>query len=321
MLTISPKSDENAKRDEVVEQAGELLADHLLAQSAPQLLLDMDGVIFHSDSLHSPKLTTPDIIPALLALEAQGIALGPATGRGPHVVKYLRESGLQLSGPAILEEGQTTIQNGVVLHLGHPNHIPYMANMRDVLRQDAEFLPGWNEVREATQRGELGFCGGNFQWQGECINSFWFEYGEDPLLEDNVISTKIVPVLRKLATKHGLNFDRDVAINHYRMQPSAENGNLSVVSIKGTSDGERIHKGTAAENLTGTWGFVADGFGDAPIAKVTKARQGVVIGIEGNLDITDDAPEFLQISDVVLKDPEEFARSLRHATRIIQSRK
>lgn len=66
------------------------------------------------------------------------------------------------------------------------------------------------------------------------------------------------------------------------------------------------------------WSFVADGFGDTPLAKITKTKSGVVIGIEGNLDITKDAPEFLLTADIVLKNPNEFTRALRHAANVMR---
>lgn len=117
--------------------------------------------------------------------------------------------------------------------------------------------------------------------------------------------------------QHGLDYDHDVTVNSYRMQRSFENGNLGVVSIRGKLDGRIIDKGIAAEKLYGTWAFAADGFGDTPIAIVTKTRGGVVIGIEGNLDITNEVPYFLQIADVVLKTSNEFNDALRHAANIL----
>ncbi|MCL4359652.1 hypothetical protein M1555_00155 [Patescibacteria group bacterium] len=172
-----------------------------------------------------------------------------------------------------------------------------------------------------TREGKFAFCAGNYQWQGDCRSSFWFEYGEDASRDAGIVSTIFEPVFRTLAERHGLNYERDIAVNFYRMQPSEENGNLAIVGIKGTLDGKIIHKGIAAEKLEGTWGFAADGFGDTPIAEVTKARQGVVIGIEGNLDITKDAPEFLQLADIVLRNPAEFTKALRHAANILHSQK
>ncbi len=316
-----PDKKEAAQREPIVKRAGELLANHFISQTQPQLLLDMDGVVFHADSLHDPRFTTLDIIPTLQLLEAQGIIIGPATGRGIHVTNYLREQGLQLSGPAILEEGQKIVQHGAIEYLGHPNHRLFMENMRGVLENHAGFLSRWHDVRVATQKGKFAFCAGNYQWQGDCRSSFWFEYDEDTSHDAEIVSTIFEPVFRTIADRHGLSYDRDVAVNFYRMQPSEENGNLAIVGIKGTLDGKIIHKGIAAEKLEGTWGFVADGFGDTPIAEVTKMRRGVVIGIEGNLDMTKDAPEFLRSADIVLRNPAEFTKALRHAAIILRSQK
>ena len=113
--------------------------------------------------------------------------------------------------------------------------------------------------------------------------------------------------------------ERDVELRVYRMQPSAKNGNLAIITVKGKLDGKTIDKGVAAERLSGPWGFVADGFGDTPLAKISKNRSGVVIGIEGNLDITKDAPEFLQLANIVLRNPVEFTKALRHTVSILRS--
>lgn len=316
-----PDREDVAQREAIVKGTGELLVNHFLSQTHPQILLDMDGVVFQADSLHAPRLTTLDIIPTLQLLEAQGVAIGTATGRGIHVVNYLREQGLQLSGPAILEEGQKIVQHGAIEYLGHPNHRSFMENVQGVLKHHSLSLSRWYDVRTAMHKGEFAFCAGNYQWQGECRSSFWFEYGEEASNDAEIVSTIFEPVLRTLAQRHGLTYDKDIAVSLFRMQPSKENGNLGIVSIKGTLDGKLIHKGTAAEKLHGTWNFAADGYGDTLIAKVTKARSGVVIGIEGNLDITKDAPEFLLTADVVLKNPSEFTRTLRHATNVLRVRR
>jgi len=125
-------------------------------------------------------------------------------------------------------------------------------------------------------------------------------------------------MLRTLALQFGMNYDRDVEMNVSRMQPSAENGNLAIVSIQGKLDSKTIDKGMAAERLSGTWSFAADGFGDSPLAKVVKNRKGLVIGIEGNLDMID-LSEFLRLSDVVVRNPQEFTESLRQTISILSS--
>lgn len=169
-LQIGSDGEYWTSREAVIKTAGEILANHFLSQTNPQLLLDMDGVVFRSDSLHIPLLTTPDIIQTLQLLEINGIMIGPATARGMHVVNYLREHGLQLSGPAILEDGQKLVQNGIVEYLNHQNHQQFMRNLRSTLMQSAEFSPSWDHVRKVNQDGRFAFCAGNFQWQGDSIS-------------------------------------------------------------------------------------------------------------------------------------------------------
>ncbi|MEO8581750.1 MAG: hypothetical protein ABI425_04220 [Patescibacteria group bacterium] len=313
----SPEGDESKERQRIIETAGNLLAEHLLSQPNPKLLLDMDGVIFRADSLHVPELTTPEILVTLRLLEAQGVSIGPATGRGIHVVNYLREQELKLSGPAILEEGQTIIQNGQIEYLGHPNHRAYMDAIKATLQSHPEFLPEWHLVQSAAKVGQFTFAPGNFQWQGECRSSFWFHYDGDPSQDRKIVMGKFEPIFHQLAIEFGLNYDRDVAVNTFRMQPNEENGNLAIIGIKGKLDGNLIDKGIAAQHIEGTWAFAADGFGDAPLSRVTSIRNGVVIGIEGNLDTTSDATEFLLTANVVLRNPREFNDALRHASHVI----
>ena len=315
-----PDREEAARREVVVNNAGALLAHHFLSVQSPQLLLDMDGVILQSDSLDVPKLTTLDVVPTLQLLEAQGVSIGPATGRGMHAVNFLRNQGLKFSGPAILEEGQVIVQNGIASHLGHPNHEKFINTVRATMEHDAECLPTWNDVQEEVQSGKFAFSPGNFQWQGTSTAKYWFQYIGEDLRDSEIISTKFQPRLQTLASQAELDYDRDVELRVYRMQPSAKNGNLAIITVKGKLDGKIIDKGVAAKRLSGTWGFVADGFGDTPLAKISKIRSGVVIGIEGNLDITKDAPEFLNLADIVLRSPTEFTKALRHAVNILRSR-
>lgn len=314
-----PDRGDAAGRELVVKNAGALLAHHFLSMQNPQLLLDMDGVILQSDSLDVPQLTTLDVIPTLKLLEGQGVSIGPATGRGMHAVDFLRNQGLELSGPAILEEGQVIVQNGIASHVGHPNHEKFINIVRDTMKHDTGYVLSWSDVREEMQGDRFAFCPGNFQWQGTSTDKYWFHYIGEDIRDTEIILTKFQPKLRILAQQAELDYERDIELRVYRMQPSAKNGNLAIVTVKGKLDGRTIDKGVAAERLNGTWGFVADGFGDTPLAKVSKIRSGVVIGIEGNLDITKDTPEFLNSADIVLRNPAEFTKALRHAVNILRS--
>jgi len=155
---------EDLARLAVVKKAGMLLANHFLLQKHPQLLLDMDGVVFQSDSLDIPRLTTPDIIPTLKLLEDQGVSIGPATRRGMQVIDFLRNQGLEISGPAILEEGHMIVQNGIVEYLSHPNQEKFMNTVKAAMEQDEEYLPTWSDTLAEIQSGKFAFCPGNFRW-------------------------------------------------------------------------------------------------------------------------------------------------------------
>jgi hypothetical protein len=314
---LQPPLESIVQHEAAIRHAGELLAGYLALQETPTLLLDMDGVVFEADSLQQPQLTTLDIIQTLQSLEEQGVAIGPATGRGMHVVEFLRNQGLQLVGPAILEEGQVIITDMETRYLGRPGHRAFMREIKSAMESHSEFVPTWDEVRINACDGRFTFCPGNFQWQGECRSSFWFYYHGDPKQDKAIVATRVEPILQALSPLYGLNYDKDVAVGVYRMKSSETNGNLAVIGIKGTLDGQLIDKGIAAKKMTGSWGFAADGFGDTPLAVVAKSRGGVVIGIEGNLDLTKDAPEFLQKADVTLRNPGDFTQALRYTANIL----
>ncbi len=305
-------------RDEAaIMQAGILLADHFLAQETPTLLLDMDGVVLAADSLHRPQLTSPHIIPVLKSLEGLGVAVGTATSRSMHVVDFLRDQGLQINGPAILEEGQVIANGGEVEYLVHPNHREFIKAVSRAVSTRPDFVPTWTEARN-TNFEEVSFCPGSVQWQGEARSSFWFPYEGSESNDRLLINAKIMPILEAQARIHRLDIKRDIAVITHRMRSSTANGNLGIVVIKGKIDGRPIDKGFAAERLGGSWGFVADGYGDAPLATVTKRKNGLVLGIEGNLDMTGDAPEFLGSADVVLKSPDEFVQALKYSAQVIR---
>ncbi len=292
------------------QQCGVLMANYFRQGNA--LLLDIDGVVCKADALVNPELTTQEIIPALKKLENLGVKLGVATARGVQIVEYLRdEHGLQINGPAILEEGQVFINDGHKNYLSVPNHPRFIADVRHILKLQPTFQESWQQVRTLFESNRaLTFCPGNFQWQGECRASFWFFAHGEKDNDREVLATIFEPILRELALENGIDYEQDLAVSVGRMSV----GNLGIVSMKGKVNGLPVNKGTAAEKLTQPWVFVADGFGDTPLAYVTKRRNGAVIGIEGNLDDSNEPPEFLRNADYVLSDPEEFAKALNYAT-------
>lgn len=306
-------------REAVSKDIGVILAEYLLLQENPTLLLDMDGVVLEADSLDEPTLSTIDLVPRLQKLESLGISIGTATARGLHVIGFLREQGLHIHGPKILEEGQVIIQNGTARYIEQPGHRAFIHHMKEAMEKHPHFAKTWEEAKEKTASIGFAFSPGNYQWQGECRASVWFPYQGEPIEDAKIVATMIEPLLQHLAPIHGLAYDKDISIGVSRMLPSEKNGNLAIVSIKGNKEG-KIDKGRAAELCTGSWCFVADGFGDLPLSLVTKKKQGIVIGIEGNLDIAEDANTFLSTAHAVLKNPKEFSEMLYHTATHIEHR-
>ena len=307
-----------AEREAKVRNAGERLAEHLGSQVTPTLFLDMDGVVFCADGLRYPRITDYGVLSALISLESLGVQIGPATGRGLHVVQTLRDYGLQIQGPGIFEEGQMYVTNGEIHQFGHPNHPAFMNTLREAMTKHPDFVPTWDHVRPDTN----AISPGNPQWQGRNRFSYWFSY-DDNQERDSVIVSSIRPFVEASADQHGLHPDNDIALTVYRMKPHKLNGNVAIVGIKGRHNGRDIDKGTAAHMITTprSWSFVADGFGDTPLANVTHSRGGVVIGIEGNLDMTNDASIFLARAHARLRDPREFAGALRHTASVLRGKR
>lgn len=297
------------------QRCGAIMAEYLRAQHNPTLLLDMDGVVFQADSLDVPRLTTPDIIPVLSYIEELGVRIGTATARSTHVVDYLRDLGLRLQGPAILEEGQVVLSGEEAIHLTLPTHKDFMKTATDVLSAHTAFESTWEAVQENARKGTFSFCHGNYQWQGEYRSSFWFSYRGNQDIDHRTVAAVFEPTLRDIADLYGLAYEKDIAIATSRMAVN----NLAIVTIKGQANGQPIHKGMAAEKLLqGSWIFVADGFGDTSLAIETRRRtNGAVIGIEGNLDISNDVPEFLRSANAVLETPQDFVQSLQHTAYLL----
>ena len=273
------------------------------------LLLDIDGVVCKADSLDYPEITTPRIIAPVKALETLGVKVGIATSRGHHIVEHLSfEHGLNLAGPAILEEGQVLVLNGEKKYLTSPNHLKFIKSIRRTLMMHPSFQSSWQMVKTRYEtEGLVTFCPGDTQWQGECRASFWF-FSNEKGNEDELIRSMFQPTLSKLAVIHELDYKNDLSVSIGRMSV----GNLGIMSIKGKKEGQPINKSAASNFLTDPWIFVADGFGDTTLAFVTKNFGGCVIGIEGNLDDSDEPKSFLRNADYVLSNPQEFAKALEY---------
>ena len=273
-----------------IKSCAAAIAKHLGANR--QLLLDVDGVICQADALDFPRLTAPSIISSIRGLEDRGIAVGVATARGMHIVDYLREEhSLQLEGSSILEEGQMLLREGRVEHTVPNAHRMFIRNLREKLQQHSGFRPLWQEVEAKT------FCPGDRQWQGQSRASLLFR-AEDGIEEGYEILVSIELTLAETAKANGLD-PQDIVIGVNRMSMN----NLGIITINGKKDGQYVDKGIAAKILEGSWVFVADGFGDSHLALVTKERGGLVVGIEGNLDVSSEPPKFLTQSHYVLVHP------------------
>ncbi|HSX40843.1 MAG TPA: hypothetical protein VLF68_04500 [Candidatus Saccharimonadales bacterium] len=298
------------------QRCGALMAEHFTLQQTPTLLLDMDGVVLQSDSLFEHRLTTPDIIPALADLEKQGVMLGAATSRSTPALDYLRGLGLAMQGPAILEEGQKFLQGEHEHHIALPGHKDFIDSVKETFTSHPRHAPSWQDVQNYAKEGEMKFCTGNFQWQGELCTYFWFYYHNGSSYDREILQTVFEPTLQSLAYQQGLDFENDVAVGVSRMIVD----NLAIVTIKGRRNGEPIHKGIAAQRfMRPPWVFVADGFGDMPLAEFTKTHpQGTVIGIEGNLDVSDEVPQFLHHANAVIKNPDEFVQALSYTSTLLR---
>lgn len=318
-LQTHPDSEIAAPPEKATKRAGRTMAEHFLSQpkSDRTLLLDMDGVVMQGDSLHEPRVTNPHMIHALQRLEKLGIKIGCATGRSEHIVRFLRSQGLRLEGPAILEEGQTLIHNGVTEYLGHDNHRKFMKSINAAMTTHPEYSERWDKVR---RNYSFAFCPGNEQWQGDCRSSFWFHYDKDsdPKYDAMIVAKLFAPRLQKIAEFYELTPD-DLALSVYRMKPNENNGNLAIIGLKGRLKGEVINKATAAQKIKGSPVFVADGFGDMPLAEEIKRRGGPVIGIKGNLDESNEPNAFLDLvgSKNVLENPSDFVTALYHTADIL----
>ena|SRR3989344_3021627 len=292
---------------------GTLIANHL--RSGNNLLLDGDGVLLKPDSLDRPELTTPKIITPIKTLENLGIKVGVATARGGQIIDYLcNEYGLQMKGPSIIEDGHVVVSDGIRKNLASPNHSIFVADVRKRLLLHPEFQTSWNNVRTLSEVFDMfAFCPGGFQWQGKFRASFWF-FANGDKDDHEILSEVFEPVLRILAQENGLGYENDLDVSVGRMSV----GNLGILSIKGKINGESITKGTAARRLIQPWVLAADGFGDTALATVTKKFKGAIIGVEGNLDVSNEPPEFLNSADLVLRDPEELAFALSHAANCLE---
>lgn len=276
--------------------------------SYQHVFLDADGVLCKSDSLYVPEPITPHLFPAIRRMIQQGTTIGVATARPRHFIDYLQDTyGLTVKGPSILEEGQVVqMEDGSVEYLVSQRHLLFIQELRRRLMEHPDYRTTWEEVRDSSDDG-IAFCSGNVQWQGEARLSLWFRTDKGVDAGYRIIET-ITPQLHEIADRTALDV-RDIATPINRMSDN----NLGYITIKSAKEGREINKGIAAERLDGSWVFAADGFGDSHLAEETKRRGGIVIGIEGNRDVSSEPFAFLNNADFVLRNPDELSLAMHIA--------
>lgn len=291
-------------------QAGRRIADHLRSQPNPTLLLDMDGVVMQGDGFYRPTVATLGIIPVLRKLEEAGVKIGLNTSRGDQIVDFLRDNGLQVEGPRILESGQKITIGDTTESLSHPNLPNFIAEIEKKVEEHPESAATWPHVL----RGEGKLCSGSPQWKGSRSMFVWFD--TDYARETDAIG-QFQTMFKQLAVEHGLDFDKDVATSSFDMLPDERRGNITMLKVSGAINGKAINKVTPVDRLPDPWVFIADGPGDPPFAEATKNRGGFVVGIEGSIDRTSEIVDFLNMADLTLQSPFELARVLRYTANIL----
>lgn len=292
---------------------GEMFADYLSQQVTPRMLFDVDGVLLEPRSLNKPQVSTDLILPAIASLEYQGVEIGLATGRGMHAINYLRkQGGINLSGPNIIEQGHVLMLGDTILHFGHPQHRPFIDSVLKVLKAHKQRRQTFEEVQASA--GEFTFCRGKFQWQGGSRVYFWIKDSGDNNRNQRMTEETLIPVIKRVASRYGLDYAKDIGVDVSRVKV----GGFAIVGIRGKINNQDVNKGTPLEHFPeGPWIFVADGFGDMPLAVATHDKGGLVVGVRGNLDISNEAEIFLENADIVLDNPEELATALHHAAHLL----
>lgn len=305
----------------LIERCGLAMAAHFL--QGQSLLLDGDGVTVKGDSLFEPELTTPDIIEAIRSVETSGVSVGVATARSSRFVDFLRNFSLDLKGPAILEEGQVVETSANRTLLVSPSHKVFVARVREVLKNHPNWRRSWREVQvhASNGNGELFFCDGHEQWQGDSRISFWFHAvgseERDFHIKREIIDATIKPVGESLGLTMGKNYM--TSLGRMTLEHVGTSGHLGIISLKSAHNGHPVNKSMAAAFLGKPYVFVADGEGDPPLGAYNLRNGGINIGIKGNLDISNDPSRFMRVSEYVMDDASSLARSLMVAANFVRS--
>ena len=311
----------NSNRLPTWQKGGLSLADHFAHQDNPLLLFDGDGVVVCGDSLHKLQWSHPEIVSALRALEKSGVTLSPASARGDHFLRHLRAAGLEIFGPAILGGGQLCRVHDERLIFATPAQQTFFADLPAWFSRQEAYRAGFRLVQKEKEQGNTVYCRGDHQWQSPLRRTFWLIEDDAPdiLYRNGIVAKEFFEQpARILAQKHGLDFDRDISLGVSRMH-LPDGKVLVIVRFAPNHDGNKVTKAAAVEAFLPEyrgWVFIADGFGDVELARLTCERGGLVVSIGGNLDITPDAEKFAGLADIQLKSPAELVGALYYAALI-----
>lgn len=271
-----------------------------------QLLLDGDGVLAKSDSLTRTKWLEPALIKSIRRLETLRVKVGVGTARGEHFVERLRAEGLLINGVSILEDGQAVIKKGVLQYLVSPQHLRFIGDLRERLKQSGSCRKSWFEVLSAPET----FCPGNHQWQGRARASWWFSQTGD-FTHDALKMQKIFwPILKQAAEKYNLVIGIDVGLSLIRMRGN----NLAIMAVRCNG----FEKASAIGYLDSPAVLVADGEGDLNLGTGILAGGGGILGIGGNLDISGEPTRFLRDkADWVIDSPQQLVSIFDGAARLL----
>lgn len=312
-LPRQPRSiEERLDAKALIQRCGLTMAAHFL--HGQSLLLDGDGVTVKGDSLFEPELTTPDITRAIRLIEEAGVPVGVATARSSRFIDFLRSFSLKITGPAILEEGQLIEMPEAKVFLTSSVHKEFVAKVKKELKTHPNWRPNWHNVQvpETHANGELFFCDGHEQWQGDSRISFWFHAvgseDRDFHIKREIIDATINAVGESFGLTMGKNYM--TSLTRMTLEHIGTAGYLGIISLKSVHNGHPVNKSMAAAFLGKPYVFVADGVGDPPLGAYNLHTGGINIGLKGNLDVSNDPSRFMKLSAYVLDDPRSFAKSL-----------
>lgn len=312
-LSKSPSLIHTVDHEMRIKTCADLLVEQLFEKRGI-LILDCDGVIFQSTSLHEPLLTTTDVIETFGAFESAGGQMGLATARSDHAILFLRERGIQLAGPLILEGGHVVIVGERKTILASDAYREFIVELRQSVERQTFFNNSWADVVMASSksRNSIAICHGDRQWNGACRATFWYDWrGEsEPGAADLAIQQMVIPRVHDVASAIGLSE------NDYNVKLSRMDIGLGIIRVGANVDGVPISKEHAAEHIWDGFDVVyaADGAGDSGFERDIRTRhKGKVIAIGGSHDLTLEVPDFTDHADVRLSDPSEFVQAMKHA--------